>query len=262
MGIKLGVTAILTGLVALHIGNTIYTLYDLFYPELCNADSQPSECLFPLVGHNVDGSRMGQLRVFTSPQSWPDTKRMVEVLRLSDLDVEKEREETVEIKVTSKLRNNGTFFVHVLHLPFDFAQDDFSSAEWYVIRSAAITQYHLPQADTFKLVSETNNSTDSATVTPKKNTGLLEACHSFPFCTSVGHHGGNACIPCTEGPSGVYEPFGSSEECQCASVFAVVYRGRNEFPNSRPRGNKAGNEGRHDESALQANFLGQTATSY
>ena len=51
MGFKLGVTAILTGLVALHIGNSIWTLYDLFHPEVCGPDNKPSECLYVCKRH-------------------------------------------------------------------------------------------------------------------------------------------------------------------------------------------------------------------
>ncbi|KAH7702136.1 cisplatin, partial [Aphelenchoides avenae] len=95
-----------------------------------------------------------QIRVFTSARRNAELKPSDEIARIDNLDIDQEQEQTVKVRLPEKVRNNGSLFVHAVLTPAGYKGEHVQGARWHVIRSAAITAYQLPKADTFKLVSD------------------------------------------------------------------------------------------------------------
>ncbi|TMS34912.1 hypothetical protein L596_002410 [Steinernema carpocapsae] len=166
-----GLTSILSFVFAVYVAYSVHSMYQLFHPELCTSDDPLVKCLIPMIKTNSEGEWPPlQLRIYTSVNS--DFRKVVsqghEIHRIAFLDIGESMKKSVKIDIPKHTRNNGSLYVHTFLLPAQYKAVDPLQAEWNIQKSTKISEYRVPNAEAFKLMSDGNEEAASATTRSTK----------------------------------------------------------------------------------------------
>uniref|UniRef100_A0A914EDK8 Lipid scramblase CLPTM1L n=1 Tax=Acrobeloides nanus TaxID=290746 RepID=A0A914EDK8_9BILA len=170
MGVKLNITSITVVLFSIYIGNSLYTIYKIFHPALCQENDPRADCIYPELNRDENGKFPPvQLRIYSSLKSNPHPIGQ-EIYRVSSLDIDQEIEESIQIEIPRQTRNNGSLFIHAILLPKSYDSVDPFAASWYLVQTTRITTFHIPQAEAFKLMGDSPEDKTSQKKPPTKPT--------------------------------------------------------------------------------------------
>ncbi|XP_063697364.1 lipid scramblase CLPTM1L [Culicoides brevitarsis] len=155
---------VLSGVFLAYIAHSIYTLAQLFKSPSCSS----SPCYTSYLANNPKL----QLLLFTSTTSNPIASEVTNVLVLRGFNYLEPVQKSVDIDIPLKTRRNGTLFLHAV-----LAADDGKAVDWRelkrdgptVLQRIALTNYMIPKAATFNLLSssETEKPSKKASATTK-----------------------------------------------------------------------------------------------
>uniref|UniRef100_A0A1I7ZRJ4 Lipid scramblase CLPTM1L n=1 Tax=Steinernema glaseri TaxID=37863 RepID=A0A1I7ZRJ4_9BILA len=149
-------SSILAVLFAIYISYALQGIYELFHPELCTDLHTKSECLFPMITNNEESKWPSlQLRIYMSSSSKAEyaMKKGSEVLRISRFDIGESVDETVKLDIPKTARNNGSLYIHSFLLPAEHKHADPHKSVWKVVKSSRFTEFRVPKAEIFKLMT-------------------------------------------------------------------------------------------------------------
>lgn len=92
-----------------------------------------------------------QLRIYASVNKRPNNYgRIIDQLAFLDMDEILEREVTVDLP--EHTRNNGSLYIHSFLLPAEFKKPNPFDSDWRIVKTAKMTVYQIPEAETFNLM--------------------------------------------------------------------------------------------------------------
>ncbi|KAL5275544.1 CLPTM1L family protein [Megaselia abdita] len=144
------ITTILASLFIIYLGNSIWSVAQLFRNIQCT--SVPCYTSFLAINPNL------QLAIFTSPTRSPIASETTKLLNIRRWDYTNEYEKEIKIDVPLKTRRNGTLYMQVV-----VALDSEKDLEWKTLRrdgptvvhTFLLTEYVVPRPKTFNLLGET-----------------------------------------------------------------------------------------------------------
>ncbi|XP_069672324.1 lipid scramblase CLPTM1L [Periplaneta americana] len=145
---------ILSGLFIAYIGHSVWTLAQLFVPPKCHVGEK---CLTSYL-HNKPNL---QLVLFTSVKSAPTTQKDVSFVDArEDFDYNVPSEKKLTISIPPSTRQNGSLYLHLFTFPRPKQQSDTKQWDYWRLKQESmavytrirLTQYHIPEASTFKLL--------------------------------------------------------------------------------------------------------------
>ncbi|KAG0722035.1 Cleft lip and palate transmembrane protein 1-like protein [Chionoecetes opilio] len=146
-------TTVVCGLFVAYILQSVWTLGQLFVHPSCPA---PTDCYQPLIATNPPL----QLLAFTSLSRSPSHPRELELVhRLNSFPYDTPYEELLEVQLPLRVRNNGSYFLHLFLTPPHIEPEDWSDlvrGEHSVYAFSHLTEYQVPAASTFTLLGEDN----------------------------------------------------------------------------------------------------------
>lgn len=148
-------TTVVCGLFVAYILQSVWTLGQLFVHPSCPT---PSSCYQPLIAQNPPL----QMLAFTSLSRTPSHPRELELVhRVKPFSYDTPREDVVEVQLPLRVRNNGSYFLHLFLTPPHVDPEDWSDlarGEHSVYAFSALTQYQVPEASTFNLLGDDKTS--------------------------------------------------------------------------------------------------------
>ncbi|XP_011497238.1 PREDICTED: cleft lip and palate transmembrane protein 1-like protein, partial [Ceratosolen solmsi marchali] len=148
---------ILCGVFIAYISYSIYTVSLLFTPPLCTNEKYCSEsylCQNPKL----------QLNLFISTMSRPLRTEVIKVYTNTEFDYMHDQDIPLTLKIPNKTRYNGTLFLHVILSPKSINQikqfNQLVNDQNAVYITIKMTEYAIPQAETFNLLGEEKDEKD------------------------------------------------------------------------------------------------------
>lgn len=152
-------TLIISAIFLAYIAHSMYVIYGIFFPEQCKSGGR---CIYPYLSRKPTPKL--EILVYTSAMKASLKERdLTLVWKNSSLDVSSTVENTVNVSLPKKVRNNGTMYVHVFLVPP--GQDPFAS-QYTVHRFSPITTYTLPKSEVFSLMGDTQKNETSLPTVP------------------------------------------------------------------------------------------------
>ncbi|VDP07197.1 unnamed protein product [Soboliphyme baturini] len=167
---KFSIWGLLSAAFIIYMLHSLYGIYQLFNPELCNS-AKSSQCLKPAL--SLHSFRHAQLRFYVSLSS-SSSSNLKEVFRVADFDLMSEFSSTVEIHLPERTRKNGSLYLHVFLMPQTAVENPFHS-KWYVLRSHPLTHYAVPSAQIINLVDflSSKNKTEERKYAQSKTSSAM-----------------------------------------------------------------------------------------
>jgi len=141
--------------VAIYLGNTFHSLYNLFHPEVCIPGKTQGKCIYPLVDRKTGKWPLHGLYIRVSPSSdvfGPDT---VEVYQNKNFNLYKEIDIDVVLKLNEKLKKSiNKLQLHAILLPSDQRDTNPALVDERLVQSSKLTLSKVPEASTFNLISD------------------------------------------------------------------------------------------------------------
>ncbi|CAL4075158.1 unnamed protein product [Meganyctiphanes norvegica] len=144
-------TMIATGIFVAYVLHSAWTLGQLFIVPSCDESQQ---CLHPVLATNPKL----QLLAFSSVKRQPDQERDLKLVhQMKPFDINVEQEVTLPVVMPSKVRNNGSMYLHLFLTSAAVNPDNWgvvAANELTVYVAAPLTQYQMPTPKTFNLLGE------------------------------------------------------------------------------------------------------------
>lgn len=186
------VTAVLSGLFLAFVGNSILSVAKLFIPPNCTEPSsgggtRPTEsACFSSVLHGAGSGQTVQktgiqLLLLTTEKARPSLEKDMQFWAHLDItDFDELQAVSSELTVPDKVvRNNGSLYLAILSVPIDESSKHLHSSPakvWLKLAShpettfnlVKLTHHHVPEAESFNLVSTSGSGSSSGTVPESK----------------------------------------------------------------------------------------------
>uniref|UniRef100_A0A0R3RZJ6 Lipid scramblase CLPTM1L n=1 Tax=Elaeophora elaphi TaxID=1147741 RepID=A0A0R3RZJ6_9BILA len=153
---KLSLTNIVTIVFVIYIVHSMRSIYTLFHPQLCRRNHDDKECLIPMIQRDALNGEWPplQFRIYASVNSRAKQDYGKIVHQIAFLDIDEFIEREVNVDLPEHTRNNGSLYLHCFLLPAEHKHQDPYQASWQIIQTVRITTYQIPQAETFRLITE------------------------------------------------------------------------------------------------------------
>ncbi|XP_063977434.1 lipid scramblase CLPTM1L [Diachasmimorpha longicaudata] len=147
-------TLIFSGVFLGYIAYAIYSISLLFVPPPCEAG-------MPCLKSYLSFKPKLQVHLFASPSARPSRHEVYRIHSDLEFDYQVSKEMLVSLQIPPKTRLNGTSFLHIIVVPkmtedkkqsYSFAK--LQTEPYAVMTRIKLTQFVLPEAETFNLLSE------------------------------------------------------------------------------------------------------------
>lgn len=174
---KPSLTLVCSGIFIAYVLHSVYTIYSLFTPPKCQ--KRHDRCIDPYLQNNPKLL----LALFTSTKSVIHSANELSTLwQFEDFNIQAPAELTVNLSLPRATRNNGSLYVHAFLTPkFQTSQTvaHIISSAFSSYASASLTAYIIPEAETFKLLSSTDDkgNTNAKSKLPKMSSASVPVAH-------------------------------------------------------------------------------------
>ncbi|VDO24904.1 unnamed protein product [Onchocerca flexuosa] len=153
---KLSLTNVVTIIFVIYIAHSLHSIYTLFHPPLCQQNQDDKECLIPMIQRDAVSAEWPplQFRIYASVNSRAKQNYGKIIHQIAFLDIDEVMEREVHVDLPEHTRNNGSLYLHCFLLPAEHKHQDPYQASWQIIQTVRITTYQIPQAETFRLITE------------------------------------------------------------------------------------------------------------
>ncbi|XP_034947585.1 cleft lip and palate transmembrane protein 1-like protein isoform X1 [Chelonus insularis] len=153
-------TLIISGLFVACIIHSIYNISLLFTAPSCEIGER---CLYSYLEHNPKL----QLHLFISPTSKPVSSEVSSIYSTLNFNYTIPQTIPLKIDIPAKTRQNGTLFLHIIVLPnspdMSNTFNELLRNPYTVYTRVKMTQFAVPEAETFNLLGEKKTSETSST---------------------------------------------------------------------------------------------------
>lgn len=145
-----------------YLSNTIYVLYTLFYPKLCQKGEARGKCLQP--SYTLKDFEQMKITVYTSKSSIPRQSEMRLLWDSGERNIMEAVDINLNVSIPFSTRRNGSLFAYVFLHPASKSPFDKDTSRT-VYRQHALTKYALPKDSFFNLIQGTQEKKSAKLIT-------------------------------------------------------------------------------------------------